>query len=136
MNVIDYNVKEVKKGFELSIIATSPSPHWTHIGLFVINHTSAPVDGTQEMILEGTPPNSTHQLTNLQEHKITVFIKHRSWLRKIKIRNSFGDVLKTIHLKQPVVAVSNFNAIPALKNDNYVYHELHFAEPTYSKLSS
>jgi len=136
MNVIDYNVKAVEKGFELSIVATSPSPDWTHVGLFVINHTSAPEDGIQEIILEGTPPDNNHQLTDLEEHEITVFIKQRSWLKGIKIRNSFGDVIKTINVKVPGAAISksNLTAIPEIKNHDYVFHQLHFAEPAFCKV--
>jgi len=129
MNVIDYNIKEMEKGFELTVIASSPSPHWTHIGLCVINHQSTPEDSIQEIILEGSPPNSNYQLTNLQKHTITAFITYKPWLKSIKIRNSLGDVLKNIKLNFSPIKTHNLTDEPIANNEGYIYNELHFATP-------
>mgnify|MGYP005824517299 CR=1 FL=1 len=136
MNVIDYSIKEMDHGFELSIVATSPSPHWTHIGLYVINHPSAPKDGVQEMILEGTPPNNNYQLTNIQKHTIAVHIVYKPWLKMIKIRNSLGDVLKSIRLKPSTIKRNKFHSDSSVKDEDYSFNELYFAEPNISKTNA
>ena len=129
MNVIDYNIKKMKNGFELKVRASSPSPHWTHIGLCVINQKKAPRNGTLEIILEGTPPNNDYQMTNLQEHHISVFIVHKPWLKAINVRNSLGDVLKNINVNFSPIKTHNLNKKMPPNTEDYAYNELYFANP-------
>jgi len=126
MNVKDYSVKSSEDGFEISVIATSPSLGWTNIELCVINHQSPQSNATQEIILEGLPPHNNLQLMDAEEHKLTVFVKKHAWIKKINIRNSLGDILKTIKIskKNTILDLHLFQADLFANKNVFTYKDM------------
>ena len=95
MNLLDVDIVKIDDALKLNVNAYSPTLGWTDISLSIVVYFMPPIDGIQDVILNGTPPEG-YTLTSLMVYPLSIVIPSNEWLQGVRILNEKGISLLTV----------------------------------------
>ncbi|MCI5122954.1 MAG: hypothetical protein D3925_00385 [Candidatus Electrothrix sp. AR5] len=121
MNIIDADIKKMKRGLELDVIAFTPTLGWKDVVLSLVQYATPPADGIQDVILCGRQPGGI-TLPAIELHRLSVELLDKEWFRGVCItRQSDNEKLITLRTlvreKKPIGTDMVMISAAGLKGD-------------------
>ena len=95
MDIIDADLVKEDQGIRLDVTAYSATLNWTGVSLSAAKHFTPPVDGIQDVFLNGNPPEG-NAFRSIMVYPLSILIPEFEWLQGVRIQNGNGDLLLTI----------------------------------------
>ncbi len=95
MKLVNVDLKKVEQGVQLDVDTYTPTLGWTDVSLSLVVYLMPPVDGIQDVVLNGTPPDG-FGLTSILSYSFSIFIPETDWFKGVRIIDSNNKNLTTI----------------------------------------